>query len=188
MHARSWTLPLDAWTDAWTEGDWPEDALVLAEAADAVALAYRADVPSDAAWAAGDCFTEGWHVTWRRLGERVRVVACGPAPLPEARWGEPHATLDLSGAEAEARQVVLWGRRNPGEELWIELRIPNLMTPPRQHPQGHDDHVAEDYVRRTLHVTTYRDPATRALLVHRYTGLGYASTDSQGRDLTLAAE
>ena len=186
MHARSWTLPAADWHAAWTAGDWPDDALVLAEAADDVVLAYRADVPRGATWTAGDCFTADWHVTWRRLGGRVRVVACGPAPLPKA-WGDPHATLDLGGAEAEERRVVLWGRRNAGEDLWIELRIPNLMTPPRHHPAGHDAAVAEDTVRRALHVTTYRDPETRALLLHRYTGLGYARTDDEGRDLAFVS-
>jgi hypothetical protein len=104
------------------------------------------------------------------------VEKAGEAFVPES-WGEPDQVRDLSAATTEERDIALWGRRQPGEDLWLEVRIPNLMTEPDQHPTGHGASVEDTFVRRVLQVRTYRDPESAEVLAHRYEGIGYARTD-----------
>jgi hypothetical protein len=146
--------------------------------------------PGVSPWRRGHCIAQSGHVRWRRLGQKLRVVVAGAPDVPEGRgpedwvpegWGAPDETRDLPTAEAESREIVLWGRQQPGEALWLELRIPNLMSAPDQHPAAHDEEVRDEYVRRCLQVVTYRDAASGRALYHRYTGITYARTEEGDR-------
>lgn len=182
MTARSWILPQAEWTGPGTPSP---DALLVAERARQVVLSWAEDAP-DADWRQGHLFTEDWHLSWRYLGERVRIVALGAessanSPLPTDTWGEPGATVDLGDLKTNTREVVLWGRRQPGDEMWLELRIPNLMTPPEQHPQDHGEAHSDEHVRRTLRFVAYREPGTGEAVMSRYIGIGYKRTDGDDR-------
>lgn len=179
LHARSWTLPAETWEAQWPH--WPAESLLMAERADQVVLAYLRDAPAKD-WKQGHLFTAAWHVRWRRLGAHVRVVLLGDLPEP-AGWGAPDERLDLTNALEESRQLVLWGVRSANEDFWIELRMPYIMHEPLLHPAGPAAPGSAAYVRRRLEVITYRDAADGRLLLHRYTGLGYAATGEQGREL-----
>jgi hypothetical protein len=64
--------------------------------------------------------------------------------------------------------------------MWLELRIPNVMTPPEQHPRDHApsaDALDGTHVRRVLQMVTYRVPGPDQGDFHRYVGLGYAQSD-----------
>jgi len=137
---------------------------------------FESDEPSAiATWRRGHVFTEDGHARWRRLGQSIRVVSAG-GPVPDS-WEAPAHAKDLDFARVEMRDVVLWGRRQPGEKLWIEVRIPNLMTEPSHHPSDHGKAHADQHVRRVLTVATYRHPDSADVLFHRYQGLSYARTD-----------
>jgi hypothetical protein len=157
----------------------------MAERARQVVLSRAEDAP-DEEWRKGHLFTEDWHLRWRRLGDRVRVVALGSdsstGDFPSTdSWGESEATRSLEDLDSTAREVVLWGRRQAGDEMWLELRIPNLMTPPEQHPRGHGEAHSDEHVRRTLRVVAYREPDTGEAVMSRYVGIGYKETDADDR-------
>lgn len=178
MTASSWTFPRKKWAGLDTH---QTSSILLAERAHQVVLSRAGDAP-EAEWRRGHVFTSEWHLRWRRLGDRVRAVAIGAVPAA-SHWDEPDASLDLDDTEASERQVVLWGRRQPGEGMWLELRIPNLMTPPTQHPSGHGEGFGDEHVRRTLRLTEYQDPSTGRTMIFRYSGIDYARTD--GEDTTF---
>jgi hypothetical protein len=173
MQARSWTLPHSSWGD---DVAFPEEALLLMERADEVLLARVGDAVVKNG-VRGHCFTADWHLHWRRLGARVRLVGMGEVPGASG-WGEPQSAQDLGAYDAEENRVVLWGRREPEETMWLELRIPNLMVPPRQHPADHGPESLDRSLRRFLRVVTYRDATGRACF-HRYAGVGYAAVDPE---------
>ena len=185
--AQSWTVASDRWSAAWAGWSDP-DAIVLAERPDQVVFAHRGDVP-EGPWDRGDCFTADWHVTWQRLGARVRVVLVGTEP-PEglAALGPPDDTLDLSGAASpQAEEMILWGVKNADAPLWIELRVPHLMRPPQLHPAGHAMPPDGEAARRLLQVTSYFDAQTGDFLIHRYTGIRHALTERDGTNLDKEA-
>jgi hypothetical protein len=179
MVVRSWVQSREDWAgpEAGTDG-----ALLMAERPRQVVLGRSEDLPvPEDGWRQGHCFTPDWHLRWRRLGTSVRLVGFGPVP-GRSGWGEPAAERSLDDLETTARSAVLWGKRQPGEQMWLELRIPNVMTPPTQHPQGHgpsDDEVGESVVRRVLQMVTYRVPGQDSGDFHRYVGLGYAPSGEE---------
>lgn len=180
MELSSWTLPCTDFQAFWSS--WPETPLVMAESPRSVVLASTADLPMSGSdgetmrqWDRGHVFTSRRHVQWRRLGDRVRVVAAADGFQNDA-WGRPDEVRSLDAVRTASREIVLWGRRRPGEDLWLELRIPNLMSAPDQHPSGHDASVRNAFVRRCLNVVTYSDETNGQVLHHRYTGLTYART------------
>ena len=179
MQARSWTLPRSSWSE---EATFPEDALLLTERADEVLLARAGDASVKHS-VRGHCFTADWHVRWRRLGAQVRLVGMGTVPGASA-WGEPQSTRDLTSFDASEDRIILWGRRQPEEVMWLELRIPNVMMPPEQHPADHGPEHPSRPIRRFLRVVTYRDPTGRARF-YRYTGLGYAEVDADDSTFDL---
>ena len=189
MDLTSWTLPHDA-LDLLPEV-LPSEALVMASSPRHVALTTLGDIdalPAASLWPAydqGHVFTNDWHIRWRNLGDRTRVVVAGDAPLPGS-WESLEATRDLAGADTEALQVILWGRNQPHDGLWIELRIPNLMSSPDQHPADHAAAVDDAYVRRYLQAVTYRDANTASTLFTRYTGLAYAASSDDDTVFDLA--
>jgi hypothetical protein len=63
--------------------------------------------------------------------------------------------------------------------MWLELRIPNVMEPPTQHPEDHGAEASGDLLRRVLHLVTYEAPGGAADVFHRYVGLGYARSDEE---------
>ena len=188
MNVRSWLLSHDDWSAVGGLGGLDE-GLVMAERPRHVVLTRRGDLP-DADWRRGHCFTEDWHLRWRRLGDAVRLVGMWPVP-DRSGWGEPDAEQSLTGEDATPRSAVLWGRQEEGEEMWIELRIPNLMTPPTQHPSEHEPGAPgliddADHVRRVLHFVTYSANGAAAPALHRYVGIGYARSDAD--DTTFEPE
>lgn len=181
MDLRSWTLSTDLFAAA--DAHWPADALLMASSSRHVALARRAaTLPGDQPWTAydaGHVFTATWHAKWRRLGTSVRVVLAGPVSVP-GPWPEPDHTRSLDGHDTEAVRLVLWGRQQNDEALWVELRVPHLMSPPDQQPSGHvgGADLAGGYRRRVLEGTTYRHPDTQAVFFTRYQRLRYAASDA----------
>jgi hypothetical protein len=107
----------------------------------------------------------------------------GPVP-DRTGWGETDAEQSLASEDATARSAVLWGKREEGEEIWLELRIPNLMTAPTQHPSDHEPSSGPEamggarHVRRVLHFVTYPAGDATTPDLHRYVGLGYARSDA----------
>jgi len=174
MIARSWTRSLDNWAGL---GPWTDAALVMAERAEDVVLARASDLP-DGDWYRGHCFTEDWHLRWRRMGSDVRAVGLGPVPV-EGDWPEPDAERSLEEFDTEARSLTLWGKRRPEEKMWLELRIPNVMEPTSQHPEDHGAEASGDLLRRVLHLVTYEAPGGEADVFHRCVGLGYARSDDE---------
>ena len=174
MIAQSWTQPVGDWPGL---GPWADDALVMAERAEDVVLARAADLP-EGTWYRGHCFTADWHLQWRRMGNAVRAVALGPVPAVND-WPDPIAEQSLEEYDTEARSLTLWGKRQPGDAMWLELRIPNVMRPPTQHPAGHGTEQEDDLLRRVLHVVTYEGPGGDADVFHRYVGLGYVRSDDE---------
>lgn len=181
LTARSWQVSAEAWQEAWAQ--WPSDAIVLAEDADAVYLARRVDAGLPQR---GHLFLQAWHVQWRTMGARVRVAGLGPVAVPEG-WGPADAAVDVVLDDAHPRRLVLWGYRRSDEAFWMELRVPHVMTPPALHPAGHTAEPPAHNLRRRLDVYTYRDPADGSLF-HRYTGLSYDATDGTGRTLELLGD
>ncbi|MFB6274113.1 MAG: hypothetical protein ABEL51_14580 [Salinibacter sp.] len=178
MIARSWTFPREEWAGPDAH---PDASLLLAERARQVVLSRTGDAP-ETEWRRAHIFTTDWHLRWHRLGSQIRAVAIGEVPTAGG-WDEPDATLDLEDAETSEREVVLWGRRQAGEKMWLELRIPNLMTPPKQHPSGHGGGFGDEHVRRTLRFVAYQDASTGRTVIFRFAGIGYARTD--GEDTTF---
>lgn len=180
MVARSWLLARENWTGL---GAWAEESVVMAERPRDVVLGRPADLEENTGegWSRGHCFTEAWHLRWRRLGTTVRLVGYGPVPT-RGDWGEPDAERSLGDLDTEPRSAVLWGRQEEGEEMWLELRIPNVMMPPAQHPSGHDPpeqvRSGASHVRRVLQFVTYCSPGPGAMDFHRYVGVGYARSDA----------
>lgn len=178
MDVRSWLLPREDWLGVSAR----DKGLVMAERPQQVVLGRPGDLP-DAEWPLGHCFTEEWHLRWRRLGDTVRLVGMGPVPgRPE--WGDPDTEQSLAGEDATPRSAVLWSKQEEGEEMWLELRIPNLMTPPTQHPSGHEPPSGPEamdgarHVRRVLHFVTYPSGDAATPDLHRYVGLGYGRSDA----------
>ncbi len=170
MTLRSWlaTPPGSALPD-----ELPGEALFLGEAPDAVALSHWGDAP-EARWTRADVFTSEWNFRFRRLGDAMRVVAAGPVP-GAGTLGEPDREVSLGEAEADPKHIMLWGRRNAGEAMWIELRVPHLMTADAGlHPDGHGKEHSDQMVRRRLVVA--RHEGDEGSFFHRYTGLSYAKT------------
>lgn len=154
-----------------------DQTLFLGEAPGTVALCYHGDRP-EAEWTRMDVFTEEWDLRVQRLGSQARVVAAGPVPGTDT-WGEPAASQPLGEASTETRHALLWGRRNEGESMWIELRIPHLMTAGDQlHPEGHGQAHTDKMVRRRLRIVRHTDPHGGEVLFQRYAGLDYARTDA----------
>lgn len=173
MIARSWTHS----SSDWPAHKWADDALVMAERAEDVVLARASDLPAGD-WYRGHCFTADWHLRWRRMGRVVRAVGLGPVPV-RSDWPEPDAKRSLEEFDAEARSLTLWGKRQPGEAMWLELRIPNVMEPPTQHPEDYGTNIPDELLRRVLQVVTYEGPGGEAEVFHRYVGLGYAQSDDE---------
>lgn len=173
MTLRSWTRPA---SDALFPDTLPSDALFLADSPDTVALCRFGDAPRPTlSWNHADVFTPDWTLRVQRLGAQVRVVAAGPVPGLDA-WGKPDATTSLAEATPHNAKAVLWGRQNEGESLWLELRVPHLMTADNHlHPRDHGDAHADDMVRRFLNVVRYERNGQTCF--HRYTGLAYATAD-----------
>ena len=171
LYACSWDLEADAWTSLLSRV--PDEALVLAEAADEVLFGRRGDLSLGATWR-GHAFTAGWHAQWRRLGTSVRLVVLGAAPLADA-LPEPDEgrTLDLANAEVQEDRHLLWGQRMPGEAFWLESRVPHVMQPPTLHPSAEPGGGlgSERPQRRALTLLRYIDPDDGRLLLLRYTGL-----------------
>lgn len=168
MLMRSWTLP--ASTSLLPSG-LPQDALLLAEAPDTVALCRLDDIPNPTyPWSRVDVFNADWNLRVHRMGTQIRAVAIGQVPGIDT-WGEPDAQTSLQEAEAQTTRVVLWGRKNPGESMWLELRVPHLMTVEnRLHPDGHGADSDSKMVRRYLTMVRYEEGEEG----YRYTGLQYA--------------
>jgi hypothetical protein len=184
MTLQSWDLAPEAFEEHLA--DCPGDAYLMAERADQVALA-RWDDARDQRWTRGHLFTGSWHLRWRRLGTKggVRLVACGDdAPVPGDAPDHPPEELP---DEAKDRHVVLWGRRQSGEDFWLELRIPHVMAPPLLHPAPQSDEPPQsDHTeRRLLQVTTYRDPDTHRHQWHRLTGIARARSDDDNTTFDL---
>jgi len=184
MIVRSWTRSFDDWAGL---GPWADGALVMAERAEDVVLARASDLP-EGEWYRGHCFTADWHLRWRQMGERVRLVGLGPVPPQEDSpqedslqedWPEPEAKRSLEDYDRTPRSLTLWGKRRPGEAMWLELRIPNVMAPPSQHPEEHRPGETDDLLRRVLQVVTYEAPGGEDEVFHRYLGLGYAQSDDE---------
>lgn len=175
-------MTLRSWTRSASEPLFPDalpgDALVLAESPDTVALCHFSDLPEPGhPWRRIDVFTPDWNLRLQRLGETVRAVAAGSVPGVSA-WDAPDATESLEEATPHNAQAVLWGRQNEGESMWLELRIPHLMTPHNHlHPDGHGEEHASQKVRRCLSLIRYEQDGEPCF--HRYTGLSYAETDAE---------
>lgn len=181
MVVRSWLLSREDWPGV---GPWANGTVLMAERPRNVVLGRPDDLEEnfDGEWRRGHCFTEEWHLRWHRLGTAVRLVGFGSVP-ERSEWGDPAAERSLEDLNAEPRSVVLWGQQEEGEEMWLELRIPNVMTPPTQHPSGHAPteqmQLEAGQVRRVLQFVTYRSPDPSATDFHRYLGVGYARSDDE---------
>jgi len=181
MTLRTWLLTYE---DVSLLSDLPDRALFLGEAPGTVALCYLGDRP-DAAWTRMDVFTEEWNLRVQRLGAQARVVAAGPVPGADT-WGTPADTLSLEETITELRHALLWGRRNEGEPMWIELRIPHLMTAAdRLHPDGHGQSHMDQMVRRCLRIVRHAELEGGNVFFQRYAGLSYARTDADDTTLDL---
>jgi len=181
MNLRSWNR--FASDSLFPEG-LPSDALLLAGSPDMVVLCRYGDAP-DIKWSRADVFTPDWNLRLRRLGGTVRAVGAGPVPGVES-WDEPAVTESLDEATESLDQIVLWGRQNAGESLWLELRIPHLMTTENHlHPKDHGSRHRNQMVRRCLQVVRYDHDGE--VLFHRYTRLRYARADSDDTTFQMIA-
>jgi len=172
MTLRSWLVSSP---DLSLLDELPDEALFLGEAPGTVALTRCGDAP-EAHWTRADVFTSEWNFRLRRLGDSVRMVAAGPVPGVES-LGDADRQQSLSEAEAEKKHIVLWGRRNAGEAVWLELRVPHLMTADTGlHPEGHGGEHSDQMIRRRLVVARHEDG--NGSLFHRCAGLSYAKTNA----------
>ena len=178
MNVHSWLIDESLWDAAWA--GWPQDALLLAERFDRVVFADLKD-ESSSQWDQGHLFTTDWHLAWRKLGDRYRVVLVGEAVLePAASWEADVEPLSLP-EEGSREEAVLWGVKNTeNTDEWIELYIPQIMSIPEQHPASSPVTTADESVRRMLQYTTYRDPETSEVVFHRYTGIRIATATRNG--------
>ncbi|WP_157621214.1 calponin homology domain-containing protein [Salisaeta longa] len=177
MTLRSWTRPAD---EPLLLDSTPEDAFFLAASPDTVVFCRIGDGPgSKFPWTRIDAFTEDWNLRVRRMGGQVRAVAAGAVPGLED-WGPPHSEESLDDAQSSDARAILWGRQNEGETLWLELRVPHLMTPSNHlHPQGHDAAHRNRMIRRYLTIVRYERNGRPCF--QRYTGVAYAETDAEDK-------
>lgn len=171
---RSWTIPTRK----------PDEGLI-SEGGEGIILGYRYDAvffgkAADTEWPrweAGHLFTPDWHVRWRRMGARTRLVSCGTVPGLDA-LGAPHKVLGPVKIRQEIRRRFLWGERLPNEDFWLELRVPLIMREPDHHPSGPVPEFNEGPVRRYLETIVYRDARTGEFLFERFVRVGYETRES----------
>ena len=116
-----------------------------------------------------------WHASWRKLGDRYRVLFIGGSELDLLNtWGDPSHSVDLVEIATTDRPVeaLLWGVKNKdNDDLWIELFIPHLMKAGTLHPSGVG--VQTDMTKEALK----EKPSARRLVQFRT----YCSADAQER-------
>lgn len=195
MKVFSWLIESEDWTQAWDH--WPGDALVLADRFDEVVCCKRKDCP-EPGWDQGHVFSESWHLSWRRLGDRYRVVLAAEDLLSETEtWGDATPIRDLSGIVPEPGEALLWGVKSYRDDpYWIELYIPHLMEPLhhdknrryplRHHPNEHAIPPVGQAACRLLQYETYRDKDSGAVMYHRFTGIVYAASKDDGSEYSLS--
>lgn len=149
LHAKD--LPPEAFLQDVEAASWPEDAMMMVFSLSSACFErFRGDRDLLMGSDQGRIFSPGGELRWRRMANAFRAVYLGEPPAPADLEDRSEV---LEGLEAEARELILWGRATEDGRHWIEQQVPHRFAYPTS---------GEPYTRVALEVEHWLDADGRS--------------------------